>query len=803
MADILDIIIIGSGPAGLSAAARAAERGLSHLLLERAAQPADTIFKYQRGKFIMATPDVLPLQSPLKFSAGLREGILETWQQQIDALKIQLRLNAEVVKISGAKGNFTVALKDGSECLARHIILAIGVQGNLRTIKVEGATREQIQYQLDDPAAYPDEAIAVVGAGDAAIENAVALAAAGSKVVLVNRRNEFARAKTGNQNAIMRAAETGQLSIAYNAAPQALEGGELLLKTDTGTARYPCDRIIARLGADPPRKFVESCGVKFGSPDPGSFPEVSPQYESTTEGLYIVGALAGYPLIKHCINQGYEVVEHIAGAKVVPADEPLLQAKFSTLPTKPSVQDALQQVQKQIALLAPLSLLQLREFMLASSLHVMPQGATVFNANDYGDSLFCILEGGVAIKVGEGAAQKIIPLAAGQFFGEVGLISGRRRSATIVTAKPNTALIEIPRQAALKLLQSVPAVKAVLDETVALRQLQTVLGAGLTAEDLAPVLASAEPRNFSAGEILIKEGDNEDNSVVIIRTGSVTVQKRLGGRDITLSYIPAGRYVGEMALLRGAARSATVTAAIATETLRIDGATFRALLDKSPQLLQKLEATVRERALHTAQREQSQDSASGLTEFLVAQGIGEATDILLIDESLCIRCDNCEKACATTHGGVSRLDREAGPTFAMVHVPTSCRHCEHPHCMSDCPPDAIHRAANGEVFIDQSCIGCGNCERNCPYGVIHMAAEAPKNPGLLSWLLWGAGDEKPLAGKKHKPADKKDKTAQAKKAVKCDMCGGIDGGPACVRACPTGAALRVSPEQFLNLARGN
>jgi Fe-S-cluster-containing hydrogenase component 2 len=176
------------------------------------------------------------------------------------------------------------------------------------------------------------------------------------------------------------------------------------------------------------------------------------------------------------------------------------------------------------------------------------------------------------------------------------------------------------------------------------------------------------------------------------------------------------------------------------------------------------------------------------------QGLGEATDVLLIDESLCIGCDNCEKACAETHDGTSRLDRAAGPSYAQVHVPTSCRHCEDPHCMKDCPPDAIRRAANGEVFIEDSCIGCGNCERNCPYGVIRMAGEKEKAPGLISWLLTGRG---PAPGRRQ-PLDA---ASSMKKAVKCDMCKDLSGGPACVRACPTGAALRMSPAEFVNLAK--
>jgi len=103
------------------------------------------------------------------------------------------------------------------------------------------------------------------------------------------------------------------------------------------------------------------------------------------------------------------------------------------------------------------------------------------------------------------------------------------------------------------------------------------------------------------------------------------------------------------------------------------------------------------------------------------------------------------------------------------------------------------------VFIDDSCIGCGNCQRNCPYGVIRMDKVPPKKPGLLTWLLtgWGPGPGEPP--KKWTEARVSPETP--KKAIKCDMCSGISGGPACVRACPTGAAIRVAPEQFLSVAR--
>jgi Fe-S-cluster-containing hydrogenase component 2 len=241
--------------------------------------------------------------------------------------------------------------------------------------------------------------------------------------------------------------------------------------------------------------------------------------------------------------------------------------------------------------------------------------------------------------------------------------------------------------------------------------------------------------------------------------------------------------------------------------VRIDGETFRTLLERHPVLLAKARADMSTRREINAFIEAKKadfggvvDLYSSVATFLVEQGVGEATDVLLIDEKLCIGCDNCEKACADSHDGLSRLDREAGRTYAHLHVPTSCRHCEHPHCMSDCPPNAINRGPDGEVSINDSCIGCGNCERNCPYGVIRMDAAPPKKPSLFSWLAFGRGPGPGEPDKAWSYAQRKKGAETPKKAIKCDMCAGQSGGPACVRACPTGAAIRVSPEAFLSVA---
>ena len=401
---------------------------------------------------------------------------------------------------------------------------------------------------------------------------------------------------------------------------------------------------------------------------------------------------------------------------------------------------------------------------------------------------------------------RTVAIGQGSIFGEVGLISGRRRGSTIRAAEP-TLVVELSRNAALKLIATAPGAARTVTRISIERQLLQIFGSGLTPEDIAELVSGAEVQPKRAGEIVLAEGDG-GTDIYIVRRGSMIVQKTIAGRPVFLSYLPAGSYVGEMALIDGAPRSATVKAAIRSEVIRLPGEAFARLLAQRPELLRKARADMDSRREVNAFIEARKDGFSGVADmysqtaqFLVDNGIGEATDVLLIDETLCVGCDNCEKACADSHDGLSRLDREAGRTYAHLHVPTSCRHCEHPHCMADCPPNAISRGPDGEVVIDDSCIGCGNCERNCPYGVIRMDSVPPPKPPLLSWLFLGLGPGPGEASKVWRKKHAAKHAERPKQAIKCDMCSGIDGGPACVRACPTGAAIRVAPEGFLSVAR--
>ena len=812
MAEIFKIAIIGSGPAGLSAAAHAAKKGLSHILLEKTDHLSDTIFRYQKGKHVMATPSVLVLRADAEFDAGKREKILDQWNRDVSAAGVKVQFNSDVKAITGEKGAFTIELKKGDPIQAENIILAVGTQGNPNLMRCDGGNLPHVQYQLDDPGEYTDEHIFVIGGGDAGIENAMGLiadAGQNNTVTLLNRGADFPTAKKPNVDGMMAARDAGRINILTESNTNLVEPGWITVETPQGSTRYKCDRIIARMGAAPPRAFVEAAGVAFASPDRTAFPTLTPTFESTTKpGIYVIGALAGYPLIKHCMNQGYDAVEFISGNNSLEAaDEPLLKDKLKGLPGTRSVAEWLEFLRSHVEILNGLSPLQMREFLLDSEVRAYKPGDAIFTRNEQGSSLFGIASGSVKVEVDPTNPAITVPIGESSIFGEVGLISGRRRGATIRAADA-CICVEIPRMAALKLMSQVPESLETVNRITTERQVLQIFKSGLTPSDISEVLAGAQVMDVKPGEAIITEGDLSDD-LYIIRSGSMIVEKTLAGRPVFISYVPAGSYSGEMAMMERSPRSTTVKAAIRSTVVKLPAEPFRELLKRKPELDKRMRSEMKARREINAFIESQQDKFAGAVDmyssvanFLIKQGIGEATDVLLIDESLCIGCDNCEKACADSHDGLSRLNREAGTTFADIHVPTSCRHCEHPHCMSDCPPNAIRRGPDGEVFISDACIGCGNCQRACPYGVIQMDKPPPPKPSLMKWMLFGMG---PGPGQPdyewRKKAAAKQSSESPKLAIKCDMCSGKSGGPACVRACPTGAAIRVSPDAFLSVAR--
>src|SRR6201991_4622314 len=271
---VFDLVIVGAGPGGLSAAAHAGGAGMAHVLLEAGAAHANTIQQYQHFKHVMAEPSVLPLRSDMQFAAGKREAILESWEEGIRTRKVDIKYRAEVSFIRGTRGSFEISLKSGEVIRGRNVILALGVQGHPRRVNVPGGDLPYVQYTLESAEALRAETIVVIGAGDAAIENAIALSRNNSVIVL-NRSNGFPRAKDANAARITKAISGGRVKCFMNAEARSLQANNqrtgdgapyrLVINTQAGERTINCHRVIARLGAIPPRQLVESIGVRFAS----------------------------------------------------------------------------------------------------------------------------------------------------------------------------------------------------------------------------------------------------------------------------------------------------------------------------------------------------------------------------------------------------------------------------------------------------------------------------------------------------------------------------------------------------------
>jgi CRP-like cAMP-binding protein len=368
----------------------------------------------------------------------------------------------------------------------------------------------------------------------------------------------------------------------------------------------------------------------------------------------------------------------------------------------------------------------------------------------------------------------IAELGAGELFGEMTCMSYYPRSAT-VRAKTDCVMLEMLRNV-LDILQRNKTFRAQLERNYRSRALDSHLRsvpifASLTKDFIDHLRDRVELLRFSPGQVICRQGEMAD-SLYLVRIGFVKVSEERPGGELILAYLARGGYFGEIALLSGSPRTATCTALDHVEVVRIAREDFELMLNRFPDVRTRLEAIAQERVQENRKRA-SQLQTLPVGQFL-ANGLMEAQSLLVLDLDRCTRCDQCVRACADAHDGVSRLVRE-GVRFDKYLVATSCRQCRDPLCMVGCPVGSIRRRNSLEVIIEDWCIGCGLCANNCPYGNINLhpfpvELDDPSHPGrkIASTRL---------------------------KATSCDLCHD-HAEPSCVYACPHDAAHRVNPPEF-------
>lgn len=405
--------------------------------------------------------------------------------------------------------------------------------------------------------------------------------------------------------------------------------------------------------------------------------------------------------------------------------------------------------------------------------------------------------------------QPTAELHAGELFGEMTCMNFYPRSAT-VRASTDCVMLEMLRNI-LDILMKNPKFKAQMDQLYRQRALDAHLRSmPIFAElfrrrDLGQMLAAgdfvqhirqtAELVRFSPGQVICKQGEVAD-SFYVVRVGFVRISKQFPGGELVVGYLSRGHFFGEIGLLGGGVRTATCTALDHVEVLRIVAEDFQRLVETLPEIRSSLEQMAEKRQKQNAERLQVLQSVP-LDDFL-DQGLMEAQSLLVLDLHKCTRCDACVKACADTHDGVTRLVRE-GLRLENFLVATSCRQCRDPLCMVGCPVGSIRRRESLEIVIEDWCIGCGLCAKNCPYGNINMQPVESGDTVEPAVAAAPAHAARPAADN---PSAARLKAAPKKKATTCDLCSELT-EPSCVYACPHDAAFRVDPRKFFTGLQGS
>jgi Fe-S-cluster-containing dehydrogenase component/CRP-like cAMP-binding protein len=457
-------------------------------------------------------------------------------------------------------------------------------------------------------------------------------------------------------------------------------------------------------------------------------------------------------------------------------------------------------------------------------------GEEIIREGDWGGNTFYVaVEGALDVLVADadGEPHKVAELSSGVSFGEMSVLAGVPRNATVRVSNNTPArVLEITRPA-LRLLRKLPRFGHTLDVTYREHGLSRTLldvrhatGDAFDPQLLAQLGDAARFIVYGRNHLLHSEGD-EIERVVFIRDGWVRRVRGLhlnpAATDIAhaldegarADFLGAGNCLGLEGVTTDARWKYTATVMARTEALEISIQHLRS----NPRL--RDEVLRRFNAFSLADDDVSLAAPQALpalaaAEKEIATGIVDGTNLLVMDMDLCVRCGNCSLACHKVHGKsrllrrgihVERPTRIGGAADQHVLAPAVCLHCQDPECLTGCPTGAIGRFADGQIDIDpQTCIGCGDCAVQCPYNAISMVTRtAPASEQikfglhLRDWLTL-APPPLPL------PVTETDNLL----AVKCNLCNNTPLNPpgarrqaySCEENCPTGALVRVNPREY-------